>query len=79
MSDEQPKTTANAGGDTTAKASKKKAATSRPRGKQLVEFTRNLVGPPRRSKGQRCWMTPALIKRQGLTRKDYRVVKRGQA
>ncbi|MEO0477222.1 MAG: hypothetical protein AAF085_14835 [Planctomycetota bacterium] len=45
-------------------------------GKKLVEFDRHIVGPPRRSKGQRVWLTPALAKRQGLKRGDCHIVTR---
>lgn len=45
-------------------------------GKALVEFSRHIVGPPRRSKGQRVWLTPALANRQGLTDSDITIVTR---
>ncbi|MEM9414995.1 MAG: hypothetical protein AAGA29_05885 [Planctomycetota bacterium] len=46
------------------------------RGKKLVEFNRHIVGPPRRSVGQRVWLTPALAKRQGITDDDITVITR---
>ncbi|MEM6503947.1 MAG: hypothetical protein AAF711_00625 [Planctomycetota bacterium] len=45
-------------------------------GKQLVEFDRHITGPPRRSKGQRVWLTPALARRQGLKQGDCHIVTR---
>lgn len=45
-------------------------------GKKLVEFDRHITGPPRRSKGQRVWITPELAKRQGLKPRDFHLVTR---
>ena len=55
---------------------KKKTTGAGFRGKKLVEFNRHITGPPRRSKGQRVWLTPALAKRQGITKDDITIVTR---
>lgn len=38
----------------------------------LVEILRHLAGPPRRSPGQRLWLTAEQLRRQGLRPGDFR-------
>ena len=47
-------------------------------GKRLVEFKRHRIGPPRRSPGQRAWLTGPGAKREGLIDDDAEVVTRGR-
>ena len=48
---------------TTSKKTKRKAA-------HLIEIRRHVAGPPRRSPGQRLWLTPQQIKQEGLKKGD---------
>lgn len=60
------------------KATKKKATSSTDplsfRGKKLVRFKRTVAGPPRRSTGQRVWLTGPQVKRYGYTSDDLEIM-----
>lgn len=40
----------------------------------LVEITRHIAGPPRRSPGQRFHATGQTLREQGLAEGDYRII-----
>ncbi|MEM7626570.1 MAG: hypothetical protein AAF333_13320 [Planctomycetota bacterium] len=43
-------------------------------GKRLCEFLRDVTGPPRRTRGQRVWLTYPQIERQGYGAGDLRLI-----
>ena len=43
-------------------------------GKRLIEFTCHRVGPPRRSPGQRVWLSGAAAAREALSSEDAKIV-----
>lgn len=47
-------------------------------GKRLVEFKRHRVGPPRRSPGQRVWLSGLAARQQLLTSDDAAVIDGGR-